>query len=150
MAAQAIAASLYWTALGDALGLPYEGLNPTRAQKLLGPPTRYRLLAGKGMVSDDTEHALLTAEAVARTGGNPAAFERELAGLLRGWFFSLPAGIGWATLRAGAKLALGVPVGRCLRSRSGSVRRCRRASAAAHAWALGRSAGRVMPCLLPW
>lgn len=104
-----LAATLLWTAMGDALGLPYEGLSPARAQKLLGPPTRYRLLAGKGFISDDTEHALLTAEALARSGGDAATFERELAQLLREWVSGLPAGIGLATLRACGKLALGLP-----------------------------------------
>lgn len=94
--------------MGDALGLPYEGLTPARARRLLGPPDRYRLLAGRGFVSDDTEHSLLTAEALARSGGELATFQRELAALLREWVTGLPAGIGLATLRACGKLALGL------------------------------------------
>ena len=52
-----IESSLLGTAVGDALGLPYEGLTPERGQKLIGYPDRFRFLPGRGMVSDDTEHA---------------------------------------------------------------------------------------------
>lgn len=112
MTASAIRSALLGTAIGDALGLPYEGLGAARAARLLGPPDRYRLLPGRGMVSDDTEHALLTAEALARSGGDPEAFGRALAGQLRLWLLGLPAGVGWATLRAGLRLLVGVPAGR--------------------------------------
>lgn len=104
----AILGSLWGTVVGDALGLPYEGLSAERARRLLGPPDRYRLFFGRGMISDDAEHACLTAEALARSGSDAAQFQRELASLLRAWLLGLPAGIGLATLRATAKLALGV------------------------------------------
>lgn len=55
---------LLGTAIGDALGLPYEGLSPLRAKRMLGPPDRYRFCFGRGMVSDDTDHALMTAAAL--------------------------------------------------------------------------------------
>jgi len=44
-------------AVGDALGLPWEGLSRRRAVKMFSTPDRYRFLFGRGMISDDTEHA---------------------------------------------------------------------------------------------
>jgi ADP-ribosylglycohydrolase len=59
---------LLGTAVGDALGLPREGLSPRRARRLFGgPPLRHRLVFGRGMVSDDTEHACVTAQALLRS-----------------------------------------------------------------------------------
>ena len=45
---------LLGTAVGDALGLPLEGLGPRRARKLFRPPTRHRLLPGRGMPKKNT------------------------------------------------------------------------------------------------
>jgi len=103
----ALAGCLLGTAVGDALGLPYEGLSPGRAERLYGPPGRYRLLPGRGMVSDDTEHACLVAQALIASGQNEEAFARELARRLRWWLLGLPAGTGSATFRACTKLWLG-------------------------------------------
>lgn len=69
--ADAISGSLLGTAIGDALGLPYEGLAPRRAKRMLGPPDRYRFCFGFGMVSDDTDHALMTAVALLRARRKP-------------------------------------------------------------------------------
>lgn len=62
---------LLGTAIGDALGLPYEGLSPRRAKRMLGPPDRYRFCFGRGMVSDDTDHALMTAAALLESRRKP-------------------------------------------------------------------------------
>jgi ADP-ribosylglycohydrolase len=102
-----ITGSLLGTAIGDALGLPYEGLTPQRAARLLGPPDRYRLLPARGMVSDDTEHACMTAQALIASGGDVEAFRRDLARRLRWWLLGIPAGTGLATLRATLKLWIG-------------------------------------------
>ena len=101
--------SLLGSAVGDAIGLPYEGLSPRRAAALLGPPTRHRLLFGRGMVSDDAEHACMAAVALARSGGDPDRFSRHLARQLRWWIASLPAGTGMATARAAIRLWMGMP-----------------------------------------
>lgn len=103
----ALAGCLLGTAVGDALGLPYEGLTAARAARLYGPPDRYRLLFGRGMVSDDTEHACLVAQALVTAGLDEGRFERELARRLRWWLLGLPAGAGRATLRACVRLWLG-------------------------------------------
>ena len=103
---------LLGTAVGDSLGLPYEGLSPRRAKKLFPNPRRHHLLFGKGMISDDTEHAAFVAQAIVRSRGNVDAFRRQLARSLRWWLAGLPAGIGLATGRAIFKLWMGVPPSR--------------------------------------
>jgi ADP-ribosyl-[dinitrogen reductase] hydrolase len=55
----AIIGCLLGTAIGDALGLPYEGLSPQRQRRLFPHPDRHQLVFGKGMVSDDTEHTCM-------------------------------------------------------------------------------------------
>ena len=99
---------LLGTAVGDALGLPYEGLSARRARKLFPDTTRHHLLFGRGMVSDDTEHACFTAQAIIRSQGDVDAFQRNLARSLRWWMLGLPAGIGFATLRSIIKLWFGI------------------------------------------
>ena len=96
-------------AVGDALGLPREGLSPRRATRLFRGPLRHRLVFGRGMISDDTEHACMTAQALLRASGDPEAFARSLAWRLRGWLLGVPAGVGLATLRAIVRLWLGFP-----------------------------------------
>lgn len=103
----AIVGCLLGMAVGDSLGLPYEGLSPARASRLLGRPDRHRLLFGHGMVSDDTEHAIMVAQALCVASGCSDRFARELARRLRVWLLGLPAGVGRATLRAVVRLWLG-------------------------------------------
>jgi ADP-ribosylglycohydrolase len=64
------------------------------------------------MVSDDTEHTCLTAQALLRAPHDVDAFARSLSWGLRFWLLGLPAGVGWATLRAVGKLWLGFPPSR--------------------------------------
>ena len=104
------------TAVGDALGLPYEGIGPRRAARLFPDPARYHLLPfGRGLCSDDTEHTIMVAEALIATAGyslayrNADEFRRRMAWHLRFWIFGLPAGIGMATLKGILKLWLFVP-----------------------------------------
>ncbi len=106
---KAIVGCILGTAVGDSLGLPYEGLRPRRGAKLLGPPDRQRLLFGHGMVSDDTEHTLFVVRSLVASRFDPGHFERQLASALRWWVAGLPAGVGLATLRAVCKLWLGFP-----------------------------------------
>src|SRR5262245_19305467 len=111
--ADLIAGVVLGTAVGDALGLPREGLSPRRARRLYGgPPLRHRFLLGRGMTSDDTEHTCLLAQALLRHADDPARFARSLAWGLRGWLLCLPAGVGRATLRSCLKLWLGFPPAR--------------------------------------
>ena len=89
------------------MGLPYEALSRRRGARLLGAPDRFRFVFGRGMGSDDTEHTVMVAQALAASGGEPVAFAHELGWRLRWWLLGLPAGIGFATLRALVKLWLG-------------------------------------------
>jgi ADP-ribosylglycohydrolase len=59
------------------------------------------------MVSDDTEHACFVAQAIIRADGDVDVFRKSLARSLRWWLLGLPAGVGFATLRAIIKLWLG-------------------------------------------
>lgn len=98
------------TAVGDAVGLPREGLGRRRAERMFGgPPLGHRLVLGRGMISDDTEHTCMAAQALLAGGGDPRAFARSMAWRLRGWLLGLPAGAGMATARACVKLWLGFP-----------------------------------------
>lgn len=112
MCATAIVGTILGTAVGDALGLPYEGLSKRRGARLFGPPDRYRLFFGRGMVSDDTEHTCLVAQALIVSGDDVTAFRLNLAWRLRIWLLGLPAGIGLATLKAILRLWLGFPSSR--------------------------------------
>jgi len=95
-------------AVGDSLGLPREGLTRQRAAKFLGiPPLSHRFIFKHGMVSDDTEHAIMVAESLLIAGSDPSRFANELARQMRWWFLCLPAGVGLATARAIIKLWLG-------------------------------------------
>jgi ADP-ribosylglycohydrolase len=102
-----IVGCLLGTAIGDALGLPYEGLSPRRARRLFGPPDRHRLLPGRGMVSDDTEHACMVAQSLVASAGDLEVFARALSRRLRFWLLGVPAGTGWATLRSILRLWAG-------------------------------------------
>ncbi|HSH88408.1 MAG TPA: ADP-ribosylglycohydrolase family protein [Ramlibacter sp.] len=103
---------LVGAAVGDSLGLPYEGLSARRAAKMYPGAPAHHLLPGKGMVSDDTEHACFTAQALIRSDGDVKVFGRRLASSLRWWLAGLPAGIGLATLRAIFKSCIGFPPSR--------------------------------------
>ncbi len=95
-------------AVGDAIGLPREGLSERRAGRMFGSaPLRHRFFFGRGMVSDDTEHACMTAQALLASRGEATAFGRSLGWRLRGWLLAIPAGIGFGTLRAILKLWIG-------------------------------------------
>ena len=96
--------------LGDSLGLPFEGVSPRRiARWLRRRPFGQRFVFGRGMLSDDTDHAVFTAQALLRAQGNVDRFRRALAWRMRLWLLTLPAGIGLATLRSLILLWCGVP-----------------------------------------
>jgi ADP-ribosyl-[dinitrogen reductase] hydrolase len=107
MTESSIAGCMLGTAVGDALGLPYEGLSRRRLKRLLGPPDRHRFMGNYGMVSDDTEHTCLVAQSLVASSFDLDRFVKDFAKRLRLWFVALPAGIGRATLRSCIKLWLG-------------------------------------------
>jgi ADP-ribosyl-[dinitrogen reductase] hydrolase len=103
---RALAGSMLGTAVGDALGLACEGLSPQRQMKMFPSLDRYGLLFGTGMISDDTEHTVMLAQALIESGGDEVHFARDFAWRLKGWLLALPAGVGMATGRAIIKLWL--------------------------------------------
>lgn len=98
---------LWGCAVGDALGLPMEGLAPATIARRFGALDRFHLLGPIGFVSDDTEQTALLAQALAE-GADDDAVVRRFRRHLRWWFARLPFGIGLATLRACGKLWLGL------------------------------------------
>lgn len=105
--AQVILGCLLGTAIGDALGLPYENLSPQRGRRLWGEPEGYRLCFGHGMTSDDTDHICMVVEAwaMARAGDDIDLehFVSSLEQSFKRWLLTFPAGIGKATLHAGIR-----------------------------------------------
>jgi ADP-ribosyl-[dinitrogen reductase] hydrolase len=89
------------------LGLPAEGLSRSYIARRWPGPWKHRFIFGRGMVSDDTEHTLFVAQSLLLHPDNAADFQRTLAWKFRWWLLCLPAGIGFATLRAILKLWLG-------------------------------------------
>jgi ADP-ribosyl-[dinitrogen reductase] hydrolase len=107
--AQQTTGCLIGTAIGDALGLPYEGMTAARASRMLGTPDQFRFLFRRGMMSDDTEHSCMVAESLIESAFDVQQFEASFAKRLRWWLLGIPAGTGLATLRACLKLVIGVP-----------------------------------------
>ena len=107
MSEDQIVGCLLGTAVGDSLGLPYEGLTRGRGVRLIGTPDRQRFFFGRGMVSDDTEHTCMVAQALIESDGDVALFQHSLAKRLRWWLLGAPAGIGLATLKSIIRLWFG-------------------------------------------
>ena len=107
-----ILGSLLGTAVGDALGLPTEGMSRRRTRRLHGEALRHRFLFRTGMLSDDTEHTLMVAKALLRHPRDVEDFQRRLAWSFRWWLLTLPAGVGLGTAKAILRLWCGIPSSR--------------------------------------
>lgn len=104
----AILGCILGTAVGDALGLPFEGLSRRRMTRFSSTDlSRHRFLFGRGMVSDDTDHTCLVGLALLESNSESELFARRLAIHLRRWLMAVPAGVGLATLRACLRLCAG-------------------------------------------
>lgn len=99
---------LLGTAVGDALGLPAENLSPARIRRLWNGEWQMRFFLGRGMISDDTEHTLMVAQALLASN-DTGTFQRLLTRKFRWWLAGLPGGVGLATAKACLKLWLGFP-----------------------------------------
>lgn len=99
---------LLGTAVGDSIGLPSEGMKAKRIKRCWTGPLKQRLILGRGMVSDDTEHTAFMAQSLIAHPNKIDTFQNALAWKLRWWLLGLPAGIGFATLRAILKLWIGL------------------------------------------
>ncbi len=105
---QAILGCLLGTAVGDALGLPAEGLHRKRVAAMkLGE--YHRFIFGRGMYSDDTEHTQMLAAALIERPNDAAAMQRALGWKLRWWLLALPAGVGLSTAKAILRQWIGFP-----------------------------------------
>ena len=105
-----LASCLLGQAFGDSMGLPYEGLRPAKAAKRwerFGAKQSFAF--GRGVVSDDTDHAALAIQSLWLCGECPRKFQKLLRARIRGWVACLPSGVGMATLKAGAKMWLFLP-----------------------------------------
>ncbi len=105
----AIIGCLLGTAVGDSVGLSCEGMSKRRQRQVYPEINGHHFVFRKGMISDDTEHACMVAQALIVSGGDVETFAKSLAWRFRFWLLGLPAGIGFATLRAVLKLWLGFP-----------------------------------------
>jgi ADP-ribosylglycohydrolase len=115
-----IAGLVLGTAVGDALGLPSEGLTADQIRRRWKGQWTMRFIFGRGMVSDDTEHTLMVAQALLSHPGDVAAFQRTLSWKFRWWFIALPGGVGLATAKTCLKLWIGFPAGKCAVKSAGS------------------------------
>ncbi len=104
-----LAGCLIGCAVGDSVGLPYEGLSKQRVSRWVTSPLSHGLVFDRGMVSDDTDHTVFVAQSLVVARGDAGLFSKALAVRLRLWLASLPAGIGFATLRSILLLCVGVP-----------------------------------------
>jgi ADP-ribosyl-[dinitrogen reductase] hydrolase len=104
---RALRGALLGTALGDALGLPYEGMSAAQVAARGGALDRFALWGRTGFVSDDTEQSALLVESVVGANGDVALSVQRFRAALLGWFLRLPFGIGLGTLRACLRIALG-------------------------------------------
>ena len=92
--------SIMGTALGDSIGLPFEALSRKKIAKKQPSFKGQTLFFGKGMFSDDTEQTLSVAQSLIESYDDEVVFQKGMKRRLQLWFLALPAGIGFATLRA--------------------------------------------------
>jgi ADP-ribosyl-[dinitrogen reductase] hydrolase len=108
MATDRFRGMLLGIALGDAIGLPAEGLSAARISRRFGHLDHFRLVGRRGFVSDDTELAALALHALRRHPFDETACATLYARMVVGWLARLPWGLGMATLKAGLRAAIGV------------------------------------------
>ncbi len=99
---------LLGTAIGDALGLPFEGMTTKAVARAFREPLRFTFVGRTGIVSDDTEQTALVAQSLAAHPADRNACVAAFRWSLLGWFLRLPWGIGFGTLRACMRIALGL------------------------------------------
>ncbi len=103
-----LTAILLGTALGDALGLPCEGMSARAIARRFGQVDRFRLFGEVGFVSDDTEQSALIAQSLARHPDDVEACVRAYRRALLGWFCRLPWGVGKATVLSCLRIGAGL------------------------------------------
>ena len=103
--ARALRGVLWGTALGDALGFPYEGLSALAIARRGFSPERMQ--SERAFVSDDTEQSALVLESLIRGRGNLDLTIQSFRAALKSWFLRLPFGIGRSSLRACLRILAG-------------------------------------------
>jgi len=103
-----LTACLVGCAVGDAIGLPFEGVKPEQVKKLLKHKNvRHCLLGRYGMWSDDTDHSIMLVQSILEQP-TERGFINSFSWKLRFWLLTLPPGIGLGTARAIFKSFLGL------------------------------------------
>lgn len=99
---------LFGIAIGDALGLAYEGLSRKKIlRRFRRRRLEYRLLPRKGYGSDEIQMAGMTGQALLASICKSEHFLDSLAWRFRWWFLGLPLGIGLGTTLSCIRLWLG-------------------------------------------
>ncbi|MCM8542844.1 MAG: ADP-ribosylglycohydrolase family protein, partial [Lentisphaeraceae bacterium] len=93
-------------ALGDSLGLPYEGLSRKKVSRMMKGRLKQSLFFGRGMLSDDTEHSIFVIRAM-ENSNTVEGFSKKMRSQLRMWLLSVPPGIGLGTLKSILKMWMG-------------------------------------------
>lgn len=106
--AERLEGTLVGTAVGDALGLYVEGLSAVKIQRHFGRVDRFMMPGGIGILSDDTEQSALIAESLAAYPDDVDNFVRHFRWCLVRWFWTLPPGVGKATIQACLRLSVGL------------------------------------------
>ncbi len=104
-----LAGCLVGTSIGDALGLPAEGLSRSRQSRMFPGLEEYHFFLNRGMTSDDSEHTLMLTQALISSRETPEKLRQRFSWKLRFWLLGLPAGLGATTLKACLRLWLGIP-----------------------------------------
>jgi ADP-ribosylglycohydrolase len=115
--------TLLGIALGDALGLPAEGMSTHSIARRFGRVERFHLIGRTGFVSDDTEQAALVAQSLARHPDDIERCTRDFRQSLFGWFCRLPWGVGRATIRSCVRIGLGLTPSGVLSAGNGAAMR---------------------------
>ncbi|MFK7824095.1 MAG: ADP-ribosylglycohydrolase family protein [Oligoflexales bacterium] len=98
---------LLGTAVGDALGLPFENLPSHKIIKTKQLKDRFYFYGNNGVVSDDTELSALLAESLILFSNDRKMTVKSFKIALLSWFLRLPWGIGFGTLKSCLKILIG-------------------------------------------
>jgi len=88
------------TALGDSIGLPFEALSRQKIERKNPKFVSQSLFFGKGMFSDDTEQTVAVAQTLIESYDDLELFQKGMRRRLQLWLLALPAGVGFATMKA--------------------------------------------------
>ena len=112
---------LLGTAIGDTLGLPSEGLTADQIRRRWKGQWTMRFIFGRGMVSDNTEHTLMVAQALLSHPGDVAwPFNAPCLGNFAGGSSPFPVGSVWRPQKPASNYGSASPAGKCAVKSAGS------------------------------